>query len=232
MFCPRCGQKLQIPAAPSPAPEAQNKTVLGELLPDSVAAPPVRSSGRKSPGQVMVDCPSCRVAFNVPKKGLGRWVECPKCGMGFVASAEGPSSGDEGGDSDDDEELEELEEEEQPRRMRRRRTPRRHSGLGLAIAALALFSVFCVLGLSLFTSVAIQRDTRRGLGPEFGTRGSNVAQVISFAFFLSLPASLGLIITSFCFWGRHNVPAKVFTISAAVLFAPFICCGLTAGGYG
>jgi DNA-directed RNA polymerase subunit M/transcription elongation factor TFIIS len=85
--CPRCGQRLLIP----PPVQAQNKTVLGKLVPDSAPSSSIPPAGVKpsvaapSPEQVQIDCPGCRSPFLIPKEGLGRWAECPKCGFEFAA---------------------------------------------------------------------------------------------------------------------------------------------------
>jgi hypothetical protein len=69
--CPHCHQRIVVPGPPP----AQNKTLLGESLP-----------------QVPVnDCPGCRSPMTASPEYLGRWVQCPKCGTGFVAVARGDS---------------------------------------------------------------------------------------------------------------------------------------------
>jgi hypothetical protein len=86
--CPRCGQRLQIPFP------VQHKTILGQFVSDPTAPSPVQPSAIKpagavpSHGQVLIDCPCCKRPVQVHKEAilLGRWVECPKCRMGFAAS--------------------------------------------------------------------------------------------------------------------------------------------------
>jgi hypothetical protein len=39
----------------------------------------------------------------------------------------------------------------------------------------------------------------------------------------SVALSFGLLITSFCFWNRHNVPGRVLTITASILLIPCFC---------
>lgn len=76
--CPGCGQRLLIP----PPTQVRSKTVLAESMPGPASPSPVG-------GQTQVSCPGCKFAFSIPDKGLGRWVECPKCRTGFAAVGQG-----------------------------------------------------------------------------------------------------------------------------------------------
>jgi DNA-directed RNA polymerase subunit RPC12/RpoP len=76
--CSRCGQRLLIP------PPIRNKTILAESLPGDPPSP------SPSPNVPVGACPACKTPVSVPPEQVGRWVECPDCGTGFVGMAEGP----------------------------------------------------------------------------------------------------------------------------------------------
>src|SRR5262249_8085523 len=69
-----CGQRLQIPFS------NRNKTILAENLPSG----PTSSS--PSPNVPVGDCPGCQTPVSVPPDHVGRWIECPQCGTGFVGT--------------------------------------------------------------------------------------------------------------------------------------------------
>jgi hypothetical protein len=132
--CPVCSQRLLIP----PPVQAQNKTILGQPLPESPPSASMQATGpvpdwlpdverpqvdkselnsinldtgpwqspddrgqplhasadpqsvpEPPPRQVPIgDCPGCHEPLSVSEALVGRWIECPKCGMGFAALAE------------------------------------------------------------------------------------------------------------------------------------------------
>ncbi len=99
--CPRCGQRLLVPA---PAP-ALNRTALGQVMP-SPADPPPKPNGQVSDwlsavkqdekaalpppaavppaGKALVECPVCRSPMYAPDDLQGRRVACPKCKTSFA----------------------------------------------------------------------------------------------------------------------------------------------------
>ncbi len=84
--CPSCGQRLQVPAAPQPAPAATqqpnlNKTMLADE--GNGAAPPIK-----------YNCPNCKRPLESPAAEAGTKKPCPKCGQRLqipAASTAGPN---------------------------------------------------------------------------------------------------------------------------------------------
>lgn len=80
--CPRCKQRIEVPR---PAPEAVNKTVLGQLLPAAAAPMPVSA----------VLCPRCTKPVAFDPNLAGQTVLCPHCQnplqFGGAAPAPAPS---------------------------------------------------------------------------------------------------------------------------------------------
>jgi hypothetical protein len=64
--CPRCGQRLQIPAAPAPPVRVRDRTILGESLPASPAPPPSPTPGAKPPATAHGDHRSQPPPVRVP----------------------------------------------------------------------------------------------------------------------------------------------------------------------
>src|SRR5262249_22671261 len=97
--CPRCGQRLLIPAAPAPPPRVQARPVLGEPLPASSTPSPAPAAGGKPPAAtpaastVPVNCPGCGRQIALPVGELGTLIECARCDRRFVAGeAPAPSA--------------------------------------------------------------------------------------------------------------------------------------------
>lgn len=96
--CPSCGQRLQIPAPVQP----QNKTVLGELVPDTSLVkrdkqPDLVVESRRSgelkvvriedppkTNRVNVPCPFCRMPVPMSVEQLNRSIRCQACHRDFV----------------------------------------------------------------------------------------------------------------------------------------------------
>jgi DNA-directed RNA polymerase subunit RPC12/RpoP len=79
--CPACGQRLQVPAAPPPAPAVAppnlNKTMLAS---DESKAPPIK-----------YNCPNCKKPFESPASEAGTKKNCPACGQRFQIPAAAPA---------------------------------------------------------------------------------------------------------------------------------------------
>ena len=79
--CPACGQRLQVPAAPPPAPAVAppnlNKTMLAS---DESKAPPIK-----------YNCPNCKKPFESPASEAGTKKNCPACGQRFQIPAATPA---------------------------------------------------------------------------------------------------------------------------------------------
>ncbi len=153
--CPQCGQRLQIPFP------VRKKTVLGKLMPESPTSsplplkPPLATELR---GHTQVECPACGFLFPVPEGHLGRWLECPKCEVGFTASAaRGQRSSNDNNpvDSDADDAAVDY------------RAQKKHSALGMASFIIALL----VGGLDLVLAVAITSGIARSGRDNAGTFG-------------------------------------------------------------
>ena len=71
--CTKCGQRLLVPGTPP----AQEKTVLGEMLPP--APPPV-------PTTISAPCPGCERVIQVQPNEVALTFECARCGTKFVPS--------------------------------------------------------------------------------------------------------------------------------------------------
>jgi DNA-directed RNA polymerase subunit RPC12/RpoP len=71
--CPSCGQRLQVPAAPPPAPAAAGQPNLNKTLlasDESQAAPPIK-----------YNCPNCKKPLEAPAGEAGTKKNCPSCGQ-------------------------------------------------------------------------------------------------------------------------------------------------------
>lgn len=137
--CPKCGQKLLVP----PPIQRQNKTVLGQSIPNPCDVPSSSSeSTQQQRVQISFECPSCRTTFFVPEQMIGRMIDCPKCQTTFAALSDSARSGSFASS------------ETEPGRPSNRSsglefnrvtedievgaTPRQHSGLGIASFLIAL----------------------------------------------------------------------------------------------
>jgi hypothetical protein len=87
-------------------------------------------------------CPTCNARLKVPSKYYGRWVTCPRCGAGFAALKNEPSTSDSASD---------VQEYQPPRR-----------GRLLIIALLLTASVFLPLIVALIFHARGTRQPRRG----------------------------------------------------------------------
>jgi DNA-directed RNA polymerase subunit RPC12/RpoP len=109
--CPRCGQRLLVPAQVPVSTTDRNKTVLGQPVQSAAAALPVppatRPPGPVLPaGKVLVSCPGCERSILLPTNELSWTIECSQCSTRFVpvpatasvaAPAPVPLPGAEGG---------------------------------------------------------------------------------------------------------------------------------------
>lgn len=109
--------------------------------------------------------------------------------------------------------------------------------IATAVAGMALASILWLLLVSLGFGMMINVSHKerekidRYYQPGYASKQDSPPREIALAvvLFLSMLASLGLIITAFCFWPKHILAGKVLTIAAAVLFVPFLCCGVMLG---
>jgi hypothetical protein len=113
--CTRCGQRLQVPAAPAPPAVVQNRTVLGEPLPALAPAPPAPAPGARPPDatplprQVRANCPGCGREIPLAAGELGALIECARCGTRFVpAGPAAPAPGRPPSDPSGPEDAEDL----------------------------------------------------------------------------------------------------------------------------
>jgi ssDNA-binding Zn-finger/Zn-ribbon topoisomerase 1 len=88
--CPRCGQRILIP------PAARNPTVLAKIVSEatadgSQAVPPSGAAQRRDTVAIQ-NCPVCGLGLSVDPEQIGKWVECPNCRTGFIASLPEQSS--------------------------------------------------------------------------------------------------------------------------------------------
>ena len=97
IHCPKCGQKLLIPAPY----QTRNKTVLGQSLPpmSATSSQPVNANTMPGAGHVVASedfvCPGCKVPIKVPMESVGKWIECPRCNTGFAALSDDLSTRNE-----------------------------------------------------------------------------------------------------------------------------------------
>ncbi len=212
--CPKCGQLLQLP----------------RMQPSARVAPMIRFA-----------CPSCGKHLKAPEDASGRKPKCPRCGRRFVipplASTEPPPPANPGAFEFDNsrEPVVGTKEESTATTAQRKRGS---SLLPTVISILAFLSVFW-----LCLSVGSARDRpwngspatlesyeyrvrqEERLDRELAKWGTNHSTVYGGCCGCSMFLSLGLTITSFCFWKRHNLAGRILSIAAAVLLIPCTCCG-------
>jgi DNA-directed RNA polymerase subunit RPC12/RpoP len=70
--CPKCGQRLLVP------PPVQNKTVLGQPVPESAPEPIIPA------GKIAVGCPGCGRSILLPPNEVTWQIECSQCRTRFV----------------------------------------------------------------------------------------------------------------------------------------------------
>ena len=82
--CPACGQRLQVPAPPPPAPAAVGQPNLNKTMmasDESRAAPPIK-----------YNCPNCKKPFESPASEAGTKKNCSACGQRFQIPAASPAT--------------------------------------------------------------------------------------------------------------------------------------------
>lgn len=110
--------------------------------------------------------------------------------------------------------------------------------LPTAVAAASLASALWLLLVSIIFGMVMNHSYKEeqyqrtyfAAADREKSQATQVANVIAAAvMLLSTLTSLALIITAFCFWPRHILAGKVLTVASAVLFFPFLCCGVFLG---
>jgi predicted Zn finger-like uncharacterized protein len=247
--CPKCGQRLQIPAPPRgtvlatplPTQEVPNRQQQPPPQIQGISQPPKPVLPDSDPELIPVPCPGCGRVILLPPNELSWTIECSRCGRRFVPRP--PSSPPPAL----------LPVEESPvaalpytarssgrenRAGAKRRIPQ-STFFPTVVAVISFLSLCFLFGCAVmargphwdgdertYSSYQQFAQSYQELDQSLGPGPIRVGTIAAAGFFVSGLFTLVTTITSLCLWPRHNLFGRVLTILTCVLVMPCSCCGL------